>query len=624
MLDQSPPFTDRTRVSIDFDNAADYKIGFDSEEDVLFWWGLEAYYTDLTLESTKKVVVAHDNLRLCGPFDPLYAISHDWLREALVDLISLSLDVLQVRVGVALVAALPFPLNLVALGLEGKSIVDGVVDFFKDLWDYFKSISKRGPIAGAGEGAAGGALVAGVPGAIVGGVGGFFIGLFGGGGDKKPQIPDTVLQHLLEKMLVAFNKGTVLSTANIVTYNNGDAMLSSVQNHLPGFTAFQKQPWMANLGCDACVWTTARFMSPDLGSYLAAWGRLFKDLGLLHLHEAAADLIETPALQLFGKGDLFGHDGPNYWTGSLALPMIVQHENAAIIAYDLPEVQHSISGFSTHAWFPKQKFDDTRKQNANGGTWFFGRKDHVQDGVKAGSGYVALFSATEADWTNAPGNNWNDKEIMTKPPGVNLLKSSNIWISVVGNEKQFNDAGDGKQFDAFCDEIRNAYLNVSGVGSLNELECSFDIPRASAPAGKSPRLELFYDSKTGRFAGDNLQLDKFPRFENRYTTQMVATGPSGSGLRPQVEGFTTVNSVGFGSSGYTITHPITGLTLDHDTVGPTRRHTSQQDAAQQKARSKRLRDGSLVPIRRSPFHDPRRQTLTPPQLDLSSIRRRKP
>jgi hypothetical protein len=628
VLDQSLPFIDRTRVSLDFDNAADYGIGFESEQDILFWWGLQAYYTDFTLEATKRIVEAHDNLRECEPFKPLYSISNlKWFVEALLNLISLTLDYLKVRLGVALVAALPFPLNLVAAGIEGKSVVEGVVDFFKDLWEYLSTIAQSGPWKGLAEGAAAGTLVFGVPGGIVGGAVGFFGGLFGGG-DKsdQPRIPESVLQNLLEKLLVAFTQGTVLSTANIVTYNNGDAMLSSVQNHLPGLTAFQKQPWMANLGCDACVWTSARLMAPDLGSYFSTWGRFFKDLGLLRLHEAVADVLETPALQFVVKAsDLFGNNGPNYWTGSLALPMVVQHENAAIIAYNIPELQRSLSGFSTHAWFPKAMFDETSKQNSNGGTWFFGRKDHLQDGIKVGSGYVALFSAIEADWTNEKGNAWNDKEIMTKlSPIENSLTGSNIWISVVGNEKQFSDVADGKQFDTFCEEIQNADLQVSGIGSPAELKCSFDIPRATAPAGKSPRLELSYLSKTGLFAGENLQLDNFPRFENRYVTQVVTSRRPGSGLRPQVEDFTTAKGVGFGSSSYRITHPITGLTLDHDTATPARRHTSQQEEVQQKTGTKRLEDGSVVPVRRGFVRSARKHPLTRPHLDLSSIRRRIP
>ncbi len=625
ILDQKQPFTDRTRVSIEAGDAATYNIGFDSEEDVCFWWGLEGYYTDDTLAGTKKVVAAHNNLPLCGPFAPLYAISSDWLKEALVDLLSLAVDVVQTDAAYLVATEIGFPINIIIIAIDAKNIVDGVADFFKDLWDYLKSISKSGPWEGAAEGAAGGALVGGVPGAVVGAVGGFFIGLAGGGGDKSPQIPDTALQALLEKLLVAFNKGTVLSTANIVTYSNGDAMLSSVQNHLPGLVAFQKQPWMATLDCKACVWTQARFMAPDPGSYVTAWGQFFQDLGLLDFHSAVADILKTPALQYLGKGsDLFSHDGPNYWTGSVALPMIVQHENAAIIAYDLPAMQRSISGFSTHAWFPKEMFDDAHKQDANGGTWFFGRKDHLVDGAKAGSGYVALFSATPGDWTNEDGNNWNNKEIKTDAPGLNVLKGSNIWVCVVSSEAQYSDAGAGKEYDTFCQEVTDAYLNISGVGSANGLECSFDIPRASAPAGASPRLELFYDDKKGRFAGSDIALDGFPRWENQYVSELVATPPSGSGLRPQVEGFSSSNSIGFGSTGYSFTHPPTGLTLTHDTSAPSRSAATQAEQ-QNAAKAKRLAQGSVTPIRLAP--DPpaaRKRPFTRPALDISSIRRRTP
>ncbi len=623
--DQKQPFTDQTRVSIDFSNAATYNIGFDSEEDVCFWWGLEGYYTDNTLAGTKNVVAAHDNLRLCGPFAPLYAISGDWMREALVDLLSLAVDVLQTGAAVLVATQVPFPLNVVIIAIDADNIVDGIADFFKDFWDYLKAISKSGPLKGAAEGAAGGALVAGVPGAIVGGVGGFFIGLFGGGDDDaKPEIPDTALQELLEKLLVAFNNGTVLSTANIVTYSNGDAMLSSVQNHLPGQVAFQKQPWMATLGCEACVWTTARFMAPDPGSYVTAWGQFFQDLGLLDFHSAVADLFKTPTLQALGKGsDLFGHDGPNYWTGSLALPMIVQHENAAIIAYDLPAMQRSLSGFSTHAWFPKQMFDDAHKQDANGGTWFFGRKEQLVNGTKVGSGYVALFSATPGDWTNEDGNNWNNKEIKTDPPGVNALKGSNIWICVVSSEAQYSDAGAGKEYDTFCQEVANAYLNISGVGSLNGLECSFDIPRAQAPSGITPRLELFYDDKQAKFAGSDIAFDDFGRWENQYVSTLRTTAPSGSGLQPQVEGFAASHSTAFGSTSYTFAHPATGLTLTHDTSVPSRTHTSQADQNKQ-ANAKRL-EGSLTAIRNLPAKQAARaRPFARPKLDLSGIRRRIP
>jgi hypothetical protein len=301
--------------------------------------------------------------------------------------------------------------------------------------------------------------------------------------------------------------------------------------------------------------------------------------------------------------------------------MIVQYENAAIIAYNIPSQQRAISGASTHAWFPKDQFDETSKQDADGGTWFFGRKDHFDPDPKSGnlvltgSGYVALFTARQAEWTNESGNNWNNKEITT-------TGGSNIWVCMIGNQEQFGD------FETFRQEIQNAYLNISGVGSVNQLECSFDIPRASSPPGKSPRLELFYDDRVGRFAGDDIELDNFPRFENQYVAQLVAGGGPGSGLRPQVEHFTTQNSVGFGSTGYRISHPVTGLTLDHNTTLPSRIYNSQADLAdlanQGAAPQRRLQNGSLTPIRRQQKPAVRARPLTHQELDVSSIRRRTP
>jgi hypothetical protein len=608
LVDQQLPLTDHTRVSLDFDNAARFNIGLDSEEDVLFWWGLEAYYTDKTLGSTKRVVAAHDNLRLCDPFKPLYALPTG-LAGALIELMSIAVDVLNVGAAAAVVLVVPFPYNVIWAIVDADNIVEATGDFFRDVWEYLKLINKAGPAEGAAAGAAGGFLVGGVGGAIVGGAVGFFVGLAGGGASDKPQIPDSALQDLLEKLLVALSSGTVLSTAHITTYNNGDAMLSSVQNHQPGEMTFQKQPWMANLGCDACVWTTARIMAPDVGSYLSSWSEMFKDLGLLRFHDALADVAMPPALQVaVDPSDLLGHNGPNYWTGSLTLPMVVQHDNAAIIAYDLPALQRSISGFSTHAWFPKDRFDDAHKVDAGDGTWFFGRKVHAIDGQPGGAGFVALFSATKADWTDEDGNAWNNKEIKTDPPGANVLKGSNIWICVVSSEAQYADAGTGKEYDTFCSEILSAYLHVSGVGSPYQLQCSFDVPRAKSPPGKSPRLELFYDDRQGKFAGDPVPMKDFRRFENRY----IPFPDSGA----------------FGTSRYDIVHPPTGLKLTHDFnhADQPKRTFTRQDELERKlgAPAPRLVDGGLKPVRRPVVRARRTRPVTHPRLDVSSIRRRTP
>src|SRR5262249_39559302 len=69
VLDQDQPFTDRTRVSLDFSNAADFGVGYETEQDAAFWWGLAGYYTENTIDLTKRVVKAHDNLKACQPFE---------------------------------------------------------------------------------------------------------------------------------------------------------------------------------------------------------------------------------------------------------------------------------------------------------------------------------------------------------------------------------------------------------------------------------------------------------------------------------------------------------------------------------------------------------------------------
>jgi len=186
LQDRSHPFIERTRVSIGFDDAANYGIGLDSEDDVLFWWGCGAFL-DQTIESTKRVVPAHPNLALSDPFCLLYALSKlNWLRRFGADLISAAADA----------SALPLPLNLVAAAFHGKNIIDGIVDLFRDLWDAVKD--------------------------AVNAVEKFF----GIGGDGPPKIPNSAIKDMLERVLVTFNQGSVLSRANIVAYSNGDALLS--------------------------------------------------------------------------------------------------------------------------------------------------------------------------------------------------------------------------------------------------------------------------------------------------------------------------------------------------------------------------------------------------------------
>jgi hypothetical protein len=244
------------------------------------------------------------------------------------------------------------------------------------------------------------------------------------------------------------------------------------------------------------------------------------------------------------------------------MPMVVQYERASIIAYNLPNDVRLASDATTHAWFPKAQFDETDQVDASGGTWTFGRKD---------DGFVALFSARKTRWTNEDGNLWNDRELLAEG-------GSNIWICHIGNTTLFRPSarsGAHEAFEVFKKETMAAYLTISGVGSWNQVHASFDIPRAQARNGNSPRLELFAGDHKGRFAGEDLVLDEFPRFENRYGT------------------------VAWGDRRYRFLHEQTGLYLSHDLDTPRREHNHQLDTSvANQARARRLRNGSLTAVRR--------------------------
>ena len=63
-----------------------------------------------------------------------------------------------------------------------------------------RALARAAPSLARAEGGAGGFVVFGAPGAIVGGAVGFVAGLVGDE-DDKPQIPDSALQAVLEKLL---------------------------------------------------------------------------------------------------------------------------------------------------------------------------------------------------------------------------------------------------------------------------------------------------------------------------------------------------------------------------------------------------------------------------------------
>jgi len=65
--DQSRTYVDRSRVSINPAESADYKVGFESDEDVMFWWSRNAYFAKQLIEATLNHAVRY-HLMKTSPF----------------------------------------------------------------------------------------------------------------------------------------------------------------------------------------------------------------------------------------------------------------------------------------------------------------------------------------------------------------------------------------------------------------------------------------------------------------------------------------------------------------------------------------------------------------------------
>jgi hypothetical protein len=184
------------------------------------------------------------------------------------------------------------------------------------------------------------------------------------------------------------------------------------------------------------------------------------------------------------------HDGPNWWTGNVVQPRVVQQRGAAIIAYQAKEIQKTLFGERTHAWFPKHQFEQTRgpesaRCNFGSARWFFGA---------VGDSYVGLFSALETTWTDD--GPWKDREIRAEGP-------ANIFILQIGSRGEFGS------FESFVTKVSRARVHISGLyNAFGALQCSYDIPFAD-------RLELHYEAGP-RYAGRPLADDEFPRFRNPF------------------------------------------------------------------------------------------------------------
>ncbi len=179
-----------------------------------------------------------------------------------------------------------------------------------------------------------------------------------------------------------------------LTYRTPDYMLSAALDYKKGWGGDQQHIWQATLSEEAICFTT---------------------------HPGP-----------------FTRRTPDYWTGSGVLPRVAMHENVLVAVYRIPYmpgiyVRNKYN--MTHAFFPKDKFDDVAETNG----WVFGRK---------GNGYIALYSQNGYRWQTEG----KDKDAEIIADG-----KRNIWLCEMGREDTHGS------FTEFRKSIAAARLDFAGM-----------------------------------------------------------------------------------------------------------------------------------------------------------------
>ena len=233
---------------------------------------------------------------------------------------------------------------------------------------------------------------------------------------------------------------------NIYTYKTPDYMLSTAQDYRKGYGGDQQHIWQATLGADAVCFTT---------------------------HPARIEGVT-----------------PNYWAGNGLLPRAAQYKNVAIVIYNIkkiPALYVPIKYFFTHAWLPKDKFDEVAERNG----WIFARK---------GEGYLALRSQNPYVWGSYQ-TKTGDLNGFQKPLGsdseIIVNGAQNIWICQMGRK-----AEDG-EFAEFVAKISAAEVTFSGMNV-----------QYRSPGNGSIRFGW-----EGAFSvdGREIQLHDYRRYDNPYS-----------------------------------------------------------------------------------------------------------
>lgn len=240
------------------------------------------------------------------------------------------------------------------------------------------------------------------------------------------------VEELITDDLSLFLEGSSRTRVNILTYKNPDVMLSTIQNFRPGQMNFQSNVCQATLSTELNVFTTSGFCGFDVGNPLFGGIGAWIGSGLVSLLTGPyAYLLMTFGVAAGVSGGVLLHehlihgekladkgDGPWWWTGYWALPMMVQHKNAVIIVYQFKSTQELLADVGSHVWFPRKGFNEVEERRTSAyedenffledildigpkGFWLFGRKNHVTDFLDPENneeGYIGIFSNKRPEW----------------------------------------------------------------------------------------------------------------------------------------------------------------------------------------------------------------------------------
>ncbi|QIS14525.1 hypothetical protein [Nocardia arthritidis] len=547
-------FIDRSRVSVTFDEAPKYGISISQQSDAM------------------------DSLR--SGYAPKLAKHFQFIDQ-------LNAEITRTHIGYgATEDSVAFWLSTSAFFV--KQVVHGQLDFidkfglaktgiFKKLTSMVGTIAPI--IEGVGDtlfGATVGAVVGGGVGALAGGL----IGAFSG--DKTEEVADK---------LSLFLEGSTRTRANIMTYRNRDIMLSSIQNFRTGQLNFQSNVSQATVNGVTNVFTTSGFGGLDISVELAGLVSLLAGATATLVGEAILGITGVGAVAAVGLGvaagvetfktieDLNGtnpigddHDGPGWWTGYWALPMVVQQGPAAIIAYDFHDSQKTLADCGSHLWFPKRGFDNADEVRCSGyddanfflldigdigpkGFWVFGKYTHPADGVAAADrpeAYIGVFSNQRPAWLDGSKDsdpdfyhrkleeagkkkiddladqidNENDpnkkKQLQQQKSDLERIWSEPLARDYFADQDWYvggkniwivhvgnkDEYGD---YQTFKDRVSSARVHLDDVG---DMECTYHMP---LPSGGSQTLQLKYgDGGEFHYGDAPLQTDLYPRFENPF------------------------------------------------------------------------------------------------------------